>query len=83
MDPIAVRLHHIEQTMEDLKDWSARHEDGHNAQTRLLATTIESLTVHTENHHGKASQLRQGGILTTIVALLMALSELARRFLLP
>lgn len=72
----------IEEDVRDIKDWMDRHEEAHTADTELLASIVKTLSNHQENHHGRASTIKQGGALAGALTLLYALVEIARQFFL-
>ena len=76
-DPIKT----LQQDVRDLKEWTGRHEDEHNADKRLMSLMLARLSEHQSNHHGTKSNLKQGGLVAALTALIVALAELLNRFL--
>jgi hypothetical protein len=71
----------IEDDLAEIKRWIVQHKDEHTADTRLLASIVDSLTVHENNHHGSPSRLalaRSGGIVAAITSVLIIVAEVIR-----
>ena len=79
---MANRLDQIEEDIRDLKAWAERHDESHTADTRLLASILDSVKSHEGNHHGTTSTIKQGSAVGLGVTLLYLAVELVRTFLL-
>lgn len=77
-----LRLKDVADDVEELKDRFSQHTDEHVADTKLLASIVESMSEHRHNAHGKASTIKQGGAVGLGVTLLYLAAELVRTFLL-
>ena len=77
-----LRLQDVADDVEELKDRFSQHTDEHVADTKLLASIVETLSDHQSNHHGKATVIKQGGAVGIGVTLLYLVAELVRTFLL-
>jgi hypothetical protein len=64
-----------------LRRWVEDHRKEHTADTELLASIIDQIHQHSENHHGRTSVLKQAGGVTAIAALAVAAAEILRIFL--
>lgn len=79
---MADRLDQIEEDIRDLKAWAERHDESHTADTRLLASMLDSVKSHEGNHHGTVSTMKQGGAVGIGVTLLYMAVELIQRLFL-
>lgn len=77
-----LRVKDVADDVRDLKDRFAQHTDEHTADTKLLASIVESLSEHSRNAHGLSSKAKQGGAVGIGVTLLYLMAELVRTFLL-
>ncbi|KKN55500.1 hypothetical protein LCGC14_0581750 [marine sediment metagenome] len=78
-----MELDDIQNDIQELKDWAARHDDSHTADTKLLASILDSLSTHEHNHHGLRTTLtRGGGIAAGVSAILIVLAEVLTRLIL-
>ncbi len=69
----------IANGIKELRAWTVRHEDRHGDDADMLALVLKDLDTHTNNHHGRVSQIKQGGWITASVALLVVLAEVLRQ----
>ena len=73
----------LQEDIHDLKEWATRHDESHTADTRLLASIVDSLSEHQHNHHGLKTALTRGGsIAAGISAALIVIAEVLTRLVL-
>lgn len=74
------RFQALEEDIAELKAWAHSHDEAHTADTRLLASIMDSVSNHTTNHHGKASTIKQNSVVAAALTLLYAVAEILRQF---
>ncbi len=70
----------IQDDVEELKERLNRHEEAHTADTRLLASIVDTLSEHQNNHHSRSSVLKQNGIVGVILTMFYLVVESLRQF---
>ena len=75
------KLDRIEKDVAAIKRWQERHEEKHGDDAAMLGRVLDSIKVHTDNHHGKLSQAKQAVIPVGLIGLLAAIAEIVRQFL--
>lgn len=70
----------IAEDVKDLKEWAARHDEAHTADTKLLASTIDILHEHQTNHHSRSSVIKQNSIVGVVLTAFYAVVEILRQF---
>jgi hypothetical protein len=69
----------LSEDVAELKRWTERHENEHNAAQELLASIVTSLATHQTNHHSRASVARQTVSIGAVLAILAAVAEAVRQ----
>ena len=70
----------IEEDIKEIKGWQARHESAHTADTKLLATIVDTLSEHQNNHHSRTSVVKQNSIVGVVLTAIYAIAEILRQF---
>lgn len=73
-------LEDLAEDVHALQKWSARHEDSHIADTRLLASIVDTLSEHQNNHHSRSSVVKQNSIIGVVLTAFYAVAEILRQF---
>jgi hypothetical protein len=77
------RLKAVEDRLDDLFKWCARHEDRHNTEDERLNDMLRLMTDHDHNHHSLRTHVtRTAPVATVFAGLLVAIAELIQRLLL-
>lgn len=71
----------IRDDVKSLQEWADRHEEAHTADTRLLASIVDSLSDHQNNHHSRVSVLKQNSIVGVVLTAFYAVAEILRQFI--
>jgi len=71
----------IAEDIKELQKWTARHEEAHTADTKLLASTIDILHEHQNNHHSRASVVKQNSIIGVVLTAFYVVVEILRQFI--
>ena len=77
-EAIKASIIRLQEDVAEIRGWMASHRSEHTADTRLLASIIDQLDIHQENHHGRSSMFRQASWITACTAVLLATAEVVR-----
>lgn len=79
---VAKDLKDIKSDIKSLRKWTGRHEKRHGNDADMLGRVLDDLHNHTDNHHGRTTELKRGASIVTILAVLAGLTEVLRQFVL-
>jgi hypothetical protein len=76
------RLEHIEERLTNVEGSSYLHNKRHENDASMLARVLDNLEHHTQNAHGRVSEMRRTASIGAVLATLGAVAELLRRLFL-
>ena len=76
------KLEAIAEDVKELKAWSARHEERHGDDADMLALVLKDLDQHTNNHHGRTTEIKRTASIGAALAVLATIAEVLRQFFL-
>ncbi len=76
------KLNNLADDIKALRAWTVRHEERHGDDADMLGLVLKDLDTHTNNHHGRMSQIKQGGWVAAALTLVLVLTEAVRLWLL-
>lgn len=79
---MADQFDRIENDIKELRAWAARHEERHGDDADMLQLVLTHLNTHTKNHHGRTSEMKRTASIGAILAVLAAIAEVIRQFVL-
>ena len=76
------QIQELQADVKALRKWTGRHENRHGDDAAMLGRVLDDLKDHTNNHHGRTSELKRGASIGTVLGLIAVVTEIIRRFLL-
>lgn len=77
------RLKVVEDRVNDIFKWCARHEDRHNTEDERLNDMLKLMTDHDHNHHSfRTHATRTAPVATVLAGLLVVIAEVIRQLVL-
>ena len=76
------RFERIDERLHNIEGSNLLHNKRHESDSTMLARVLDNLELHLTNHHGRLSQIKQGGGVTAALLTLGAFAELLRRLFL-
>lgn len=76
------KFERVYERLTNLEGASQLHNKRHESDSTMLARVLDNLELHLTNHHGRLSQIKQGGGVTAALLMLGAFAELLRRLFL-
>lgn len=73
------KLDSIASDVSGLKSWAVRHEERHGDDANMLNLVLEHLNTHTQNHHGRASEMKRTASIGAALAILAGIAEAIRQ----
>ena len=73
------RFQRIDERLYTLEGSSQLHNRRHESDSTMLSRVLDNIEIHLTNHHGRMSQIRQGGGVTAAVLILGVIAEIVRR----
>ncbi len=69
----------IRKDLRGITKWTENHDKRHTAENRRLDILLSNLSTHTNNHHSRGSQVKQGGLVVVIGGVLVGVWEILSR----
>lgn len=78
-DQTTKKFKRIDERLQNLEGSSQLHNRRHESDSDMLSRVLNNLEAHLYNHHGRMSQIKQGGGVGAVLLILGGIAEIVRR----